>query len=71
MKQKLKNLWRAELRKEAALWWESLSQIQQNDWACGRTEDEVVDDMVAAKIAVIQKRPYPVRYRYEEKYGYH
>lgn len=54
MNKTLINLWRAELRKEAVLWWDKLSQFQKINLACGRTEDEVVEDLIAEKIAVIQ-----------------
>lgn len=54
MNKTLINLWRAELRKEAVLWWDKLSQVQKINWACGRTEDEIIEDLIAEKIAVIQ-----------------
>lgn len=62
MKKTLINLWRAEIRKEAALWWSSLDEAQKELWAYERTEDEVIEDVIAARMAAIEPMPYPVRY---------
>ncbi len=53
MNKTLINLWRAELRKEAVIWWDKLSQVQKNNLACGRTEDKIIDDLIAPKLAAV------------------
>lgn len=69
MNKTLINLWRAELRKEAALWLADLSPTDKVDFFAGdKTEEEVVEELVISKMTNIQQSR-SVGYQYE-KYGY-